>query len=74
VSELFRKPSDAVEDNVKNLIAWAESREASYHLSEVMLCPKELKEGNITDYVSEAYSVLEAYEKNRFEDISNVIL
>ncbi len=73
VFERIKEASDA-EINARNLIAWATEREGSSNLTEVVFCPKELTEGNITDYIAEAHSMLSAYERKKYTDITNIIL
>lgn len=72
--QISKKPSDIVNSNVKDLLAWASDRETSKGLTEVVFCPKELKKGEVTDYISEARGMLEAYERTRYKDVTHFIL
>lgn len=59
---------------IKNLCGWLGRSKVENSLADVLFCPKDLKSGDIEDYIEEAQNMLIDYQRGNFEDITDKIL
>lgn len=59
---------------IKNLNGWLNVSKAEKGLADVLFCPKDLRSGDIADYIEEAQNMLVDYQRGNFKDITDKIL
>ena len=63
-----------VKAQIKNLNEWLDKSQSEKGLADLLFCPKEMKAGNVADYIEEACNMLADYQRGNFEDITGRIL
>lgn len=63
-----------VRAQIKHLNEWLDKSQSEKGLADLLFCPREMKAGNVADYIEEARNMLADYQRGNFEDITGRIL
>ena len=64
---------DVTQKKISDIDAWLSSPVAG-RINGIQFCPRELKAGDVSDYVSDVHAMIEEFSKGSSEDITHTIL
>ncbi|WP_167631400.1 hypothetical protein [Mariprofundus ferrooxydans] len=64
---------NVTENKIADIDAWLDSPSAG-RISDIQFCPRELKAGDVSDYIADVHAMIEEFTAGNTVDITNTIV